>query len=282
MNTLPGAPALRRLVTAALREDIGTGDATSIACIAANARGEGSIISRVTGILCGAEIASLVFRSLDSKVNIVELVHDGERISPRCEILKVKGSLRALLSAERTALNFLQQLSGVATSTNAFVQAVRGTKAIILYTRKTTPLLRSLEKYAVRCGGAQNHRFGLSDMILIKDNHIAAAGSIARAVAQCVAQKRRTKMQVVVETSSLAQVREILAIGGVDRIMLDNCSLPQIRSAVKLVAGRVPLEASGGVTLNTVRDIAQTGVDFISVGAITHSAPALDLSFEIV
>lgn len=282
MITLKRDPALQRLIAAALREDIGSGDATTNACIPQNSRGEGYVISKASGVLCGADIAAHVFRLLDPKCTFVHFIKDGSVIKPGLKIMRVRGSLRALLAAERTALNFLQQLSGVATYTHEFVKAVKGTKAVILDTRKTTPLLRILEKYAVRAGGGQNHRFGLSDMILIKDNHIAAAGSIAKAVKQCITHKRTSQLNVEVETSDISQVREILEIGGVDRIMLDNYSLPQIRAAVKLVAHRVPLEVSGGVSLKNVRQIAKTGVEFISVGAITHSALALDLSFKIV
>lgn len=282
MTPVHRIPEVKKLITAALREDLGSGDATTIACIPKNARGEGRIISKATGILCGVDIAAQIFRALDPKCKIRIQVHDGNAIKPGLEIMHVNGSLRALLAAERTALNFLQQLSGVASYTRLFVDAIKGTHATILDTRKTTPLLRTLEKYAVRTGGGENHRFGLSDMILIKDNHIAAAGSIAAAVKQCITFKRQSKLKVEVETSTIEQVRDILEIGGVDRIMLDNYSLPQIRAAVKLVAHRVPLEASGGVSLKTVRAIAMTGVEFISLGAITHSAPAVDLSFEIL
>ncbi len=279
MNSTLNHTALRRMIAAALREDIGRGDVTTQSCIPSSARGQGILLAKSDGVLCGAAIAAEVFRAMDRSVRITSLLKDGAALRRGTMIGRVRGPLRALLTAERTALNFMQHLSGIATATNAFVRAVRGTGVTILDTRKTTPLLRDVEKYAVRVGGAMNLRARLDDMVLIKDNHIAAAGGIREAVERCRA--ARARVPVEVETTTLAQVRDVLAIDGVDRIMLDNYTLPQIRAAVKLVAHRIPLEVSGGVTLANVRAFAKTGVEFISVGAITHSAKALDISFEM-
>jgi nicotinate-nucleotide pyrophosphorylase (carboxylating) len=216
---------------------------------------------------------------VDESLRFEEIREDGDKISPSDIVLTISGSTRSILTAERTALNFLQRLSGIATLTAQFVERIAGAPAKILDTRKTTPGLRALEKYAVRVGGGHNHRLGLFDMILIKDNHIAAAGGVTKAV-EIIGEKletRRLPLTVEVETKNLEEVKEALALK-VDRILLDNMSLPQIREAVKLAGGQVELEVSGGVTLATIRAIAETGVDYISVGALTHSAPALDLS----
>lgn len=279
--SLLSSPAVKQLIAHALREDVGSGDATTIACVPPDARGAGVLVSKAPGIVCGVGIMALVFHSVDPRARVVRVLRDGARLRPGTIIARVEGRQRSLLTAERTALNFLQHLSGIATATHAFVQAVRGTRAVILDTRKTTPLLRALEKYAVVVGGGTNHRARLDEMMLIKDNHIAAAGSIAAAVADCITRRRSRRMQIEVETSSIEQVREAMALTGIDRIMLDNFTLPAIRRAVALVDGRIPIEVSGGVILATVRAIAKTGVDYISVGAITHSAPALDISFTI-
>lgn len=269
-----------RTIALALREDIGRGDITSRLCVPATARGEGYLTAKSAGVLCGMHVAADVFRAVDPSVKITNALKDGTLLRPGMVIARVRGPLRSLLTAERTALNFLQHLSGIATATRDYVNAVKGTGAVILDTRKTTPMMRDLAKYAVRTGGARNHRARLDDMVLIKDNHIAAAGGIAPAVLRCTT-KRAKGLLIEVETTTLAQVQEVLAIGGVDRIMLDNYTLPRIRAAVKLVNHRIPLEVSGGVNLKTVRALAKTGVEYISVGAITHSAPALDISFEV-
>jgi quinolinate synthase len=270
--------AAKPLIDLAIAEDIGPGDATSEAVLPADLVARARIVAKAAGVVAGLPVAQAVFARVDARLRFEARVCDGMPVAPGDVVAEIEGPARGMLAAERTALNFLQHLSGVATLTRAFVDEVAGTNAVILDTRKTRPGYRVLEKYAVRMGGGQNHRFGLHDMVLIKDNHIAAAGSISAAVEEACTD--RPDLQVEVEVTNLDQLREALALN-VDRIMLDNMSLTQMREAVQVAAGRVPLEASGGVTLETVAVIAATGVDYISIGALTHSAPALDLSMEI-
>lgn len=267
------------VVRLALAEDVGSGDATTLATIPEDACAEAIILLKEDGVLAGAPVVNEVFAQVDKRVRIRFLLQDGSGIEKGQKIAELSGSARSILAAERTALNFLQRMSGIATLTHHFVQAVSGTKARILDTRKTTPGLRLLEKYAVRCGGGSNHRMGLYDMIMIKDNHIAAAGSITKAVS--AVRESRCQLKVEIECKNLDEVTEALNARGVDRIMLDNMSTDTMKQAVDMVAGKVELEASGGVNLGTVRDIALTGVDYISIGALTHSAKALDISLEI-
>jgi len=257
-----------------LAEDIGAGDVTSTAVVDEDALCEARIVAKEPGLVCGLDVAAAVFEALGARLEA--LVADGDRVEPG-PVARVDGPARAVLTGERLALNLIARLSGIATLTSRFVEAVEGTGATILDTRKTTPGLRELEKYAVRCGGATNHRLGLFDGVLIKDNHLRLAGSIGEAIARA----RATGLAVEVECDTLDQVREALAACA-DRILLDNMSLPQLREAVAVAAGRTPLEASGGVTLETVRAIAETGVDFISIGALTHSARSLDVSLEVL
>lgn len=271
--------AVKDSVRRALAEDIGIGDVTTLATVPAGAQAEAIILCKEEGVLAGAQVAKEAFRQVEDRVEVTFLFNNGERINVGDELAKLSGPGRGILVAERTALNFLQHLSGIATLTFRFVAAVDGTRAKILDTRKTTPGLRVLEKAAVRCGWGYNHRMGLYDMILIKDNHIAACGSIAAAVR--AARQPNRDLKIEVECATLDQVSEALEIDGIDRIMLDNMSLDMMREAVQLVKGKVELEASGGVSLETVRDIALTGVAYISVGALTHSAKALDISLEI-
>jgi len=274
--------AIEEVVTRALDEDVGPGDVTTLWTIPAQVRAEGCFLSKAEGILAGLAVVEATFAALDPELTLEALVRDGQPIHQGQVLGWVRGRARSILTAERTALNFLQRMSGIATLTRRYVEAVRGTKAVILDTRKTMPGLRLLDKWAVRLGGGQNHRLGLYDMVLIKDNHIALAGGIAEAVRRArkkMANSER-KMAIEVEVKTLAELREALELE-VDRIMLDNMTLKEMREAVKIAAGRVPLEASGGVSLETVREIAETGVDYISVGALTHSAPALDISLEI-
>jgi len=267
------------IVQCALDEDIGGGDVTSLAILASDLELAGQIVSKEQGVVAGLEVANLAFRLVDERISMIPQVTDGEAIAPAQILAQVRGPGVGILSAERVALNFLQRMSGIATMARRFVEAVRGTKAVILDTRKTVPGLRVLDKMAVRLGGGQNHRLGLYDMVLIKDNHIAAAGSIGEAV-------RRTRAAVgsgfaiEVEVTSLPQLEEALA-AEVDRIMLDNMGIDEMAEAVEFAGGRVELEASGNVTLDNVADIAATGVDFISVGSLTHSVRALDISLEI-
>jgi nicotinate-nucleotide pyrophosphorylase (carboxylating) len=273
---------IREVVGAALREDVGTGDVTSLACIPPEAEATAHLNCREPMVLAGIELAAEAFRLLSPNVQIEYRAQDGSRLVPGQTAMIVKGAARAILSAERVALNFVQRLSGVATLTRQYVDRVEGTKTRILDTRKTTPLWRDLEKYAVACGGGTNHRLGLWDQVLIKDNHLAAlAGSSPNPIAAAVERARRLypTLKVEVEADTLEQVGWA-AESGADVVLLDNMNLADLRNAVALVAGRCRTEASGGVRLDTVRAIADTGVDFISVGALTHSARAVDLGLD--
>jgi nicotinate-nucleotide pyrophosphorylase (carboxylating) len=267
------------VVRRALSEDIGDGDVTTQCTVPADATLNGRFIAKESGVVAGLEVVGLTFSILDEQVQFAPHVADGEQVEAGCVIGTISGPGRALLSGERVALNFLQRMSGIATLTRRFVRAVEGTSAIILDTRKTAPGLRPPDKWAVRLGGGQNHRYGLYDMVLIKDNHIAAVGSISEAVARVRAEDK-LKRPIEVEVKALAELQEVLALG-VDRIMLDNMSLTKMREAVQLTGGRVPLEASGNVSLENVGAIAATGVDYISVGKLTHSVRALDISLEL-
>ncbi len=267
------------LVQAALAEDLGrAGDVTSQACVAADARLRAVFVARKPGVIAGLACARLAIAQLDPGADFRAIVEDGARVSSGQQLAWVDANARALLTAERVGLNLLGHLSGVATLTRAYVDAVEGTGAIVVDTRKTTPGLRALEKYAVRCGGGVNHRFGLDDAILIKDNHIAACGSVGEAVRRAKAAAGHL-MKVEVEIDGLAQLEEALKYGP-DVVMLDNFSLADLAEAVSRAKGRAVLEASGGVTLQTIRGIAETGVDVISVGALTHSASVLDIGLD--
>jgi nicotinate-nucleotide pyrophosphorylase (carboxylating) len=275
------AAEIRAAVRAALAEDLGSGDATTLATVPRTATARAVMRARVPLTVAGLAFAQEAFRQM-GRIRLMSPISDGSRARAGETMLEVSGSARAILSAERVALNFVQRLSGVATLTAQFVTAVRGTRAEILDTRKTTPGWRRFEKFAVACGGGRNHRIGLFDMILIKDNHLAALrdaspNAVAAAVAR--ARKKFPKLKVEVEADTLAQVAQA-ADAGADIILLDNMSRAQLRAAVKLVHGRAQLEASGGVNLKTVRGLAQTDVDFISVGALTHSAPAVDIGLD--
>ncbi len=272
------------LIEAALDEDLdGRGDITTLGTIPAESRSEAVIVAKQDGVVAGLPIVGWVFEKLGGSVQVDVRVRDGEVVHAGTEVVRLAGNARTLLIGERTVLNFLARLSGIATLANRFVQAVSGTGARILDTRKTLPGWRRLEKYAVRCGGAENHRMGLWDMVLIKDNHIASAGSISAAVERVRAylDERGIQAEIEVEAATLGQVEECLRLG-VSRILLDNMTLDQLREAVRIAAGRAKLEASGNVRLETVRQIAETGVDFISVGAITHSAPSFDFSMRFL
>jgi nicotinate-nucleotide pyrophosphorylase (carboxylating) len=265
------------LVRAALDEDIGRGDATTAAVIAADQRARGVILAKSALVVAGLDVAAGTFRELDPDVIVEVLWGDGSRVNANEPIAFVTGNARALLTAERTALNLLQRLCGVATLTAKFVDAAAG-RLTILDTRKTTPGMRELEKYAVRCGGGTNHRQRLDDGILIKDNHKRLAGGVRRAAEQALA--AADGLPVEVEVENLAELDEVLA-AGVPRVLLDNFTTRDIRAAVQRVAGRAAIEISGGVTLERIPELATTGADFVSVGALTHSAPAADLSFEL-
>jgi len=268
---------VERVVLAALAEDIGAGDLTTEATVAADAVGSAELLVKEPGVVCGLRVAETAFQALDPELRFEAFATDGDHVEAPAVVARLTGSERAILTAERVALNFLGRLSGIATLTRRYVAAVEGTGAAVLDTRKTTPGLRALEKAAVAAGGGRNHRFGLEDAVLIKDNHLRAAGSIAAAVTLVQA---ATGLPIEVECETLAQVGEALD-EGVDAILLDNMTLEELRAAVALAEGRARLEASGGVTLETIRAIAETGVDEISVGALTHSAPSLDVSLEL-
>jgi nicotinate-nucleotide pyrophosphorylase (carboxylating) len=263
----------------ALQEDVGPGDVTTQATVPADRVGEARAVVRGPCVLSGLTVFSRVFSLVDHTLQIRSSCRDGDRVEADTVVSIVQGALASILTAERTALNLLQRLCGIATLTDRLVQAVAGTRCRILDTRKTTPLWRDLEKAAVRHGGGQNHRFGLFDGILIKDNHLAAAGGVRPAIERARRAAPHT-LRVEVEVDSLEQLREALEAGA-DVIMLDNFSVDQVRRGVELAAGRALLEVSGGITLETARAYAETGVDFISVGALTHSAPAVDISLEV-
>jgi nicotinate-nucleotide pyrophosphorylase (carboxylating) len=269
---------IETLVCTALNEDIGTGDITAD-LIAPHSRAQAGVISRQAAILCGCAWFEAVFQRLDSSISITWALREGEPVAPNQLLCQLRGSAQAILTGERTALNLLQTFSATATVTHRYVEAVRGTGVKILDTRKTLPGLRTAQKYAVRCGGGTNHRMGLYDGILIKENHIMAAGSTAGAIH--AARQRHPKVPVEVEIESLEQLHQALEAGA-DRILLDNFDIATLREAVALTQHKAKLEASGGVNLDTIRDIAETGVDFISVGALTKDIDAVDLSMRFV
>lgn len=272
-------PDILEAIRRALAEDIGGGDATSNSILPSAARMSGQIIAKQDGVIAGLDVAEAVCRAVDAGIAFRALAGEGDRVEDRQIVAALDGPARSLLTAERTALNFLGRMSGIASLTRQFVEAVADTQAVILDTRKTAPGLRMADKLAVLRGGGQNHRIGLYDMILIKDNHIDFAGSITDAVTR--ARAANSGLEIEVEARSLDHVREALALG-VERILLDNMSLETMREAVRLTAGRAKLEASGNVSLETVRAIAETGVDYISSGALTHSAKVFDVSLDFL
>lgn len=275
---LPEDFDLDQFVQRVLAEDLGSGgDVTSRATIPEDAGFTAEMNARQAIVVAGIEIAATFFRALDPNVGIELLANDGERVAHGATLMRLRGNARAMLTAERSALNAMQHLSGIATLTRQYVDAIEGTGAVVLDTRKTIPGLRVLEKFAVRMGGAQNHRMRLDDGVLIKDNHVAACGGVAEAVRR--AKDANTGLQVQVEVDRIEQIEPALAAGA-DRLLLDNMDPALLRQAVQLVGGRVPLEASGGVTLETIRFLAETGVDFISLGRITQSAPAVDIGLD--
>lgn len=272
------AKAVEAIVDSALKEDIGDGDITTDAIIPQGLKAKAVLVAEEEGIICGLPVAEAIFKKLDPNTEFKPLARDGDHVKPGENLAEIKGNARALLTGERTALNFLQRLSGVATTTKKFVDAVKPCNAKILDTRKTTPGMRVLEKYAVRCGGGENHRMGLYDMILIKDNHIMLAGSVKSALKSA---RRETKRKVEIEVENLNQVKEALE-SRPDIIMLDNMSPGDMEKAVKMIGGRVLTEASGGITLSNLEQAVQTGVDFISVGSLTHSFKSLSIKMEMI
>ncbi|MFQ6039714.1 MAG: carboxylating nicotinate-nucleotide diphosphorylase [Candidatus Poribacteria bacterium] len=271
---------VKQLFELALAEDIGIGDVTSNVIIPKDRVATGIILSKDTGLIAGLEVIELLLCMVDSQLTLTPMLSDGDKIGHGVKIGKIQGPAKAMLRIERVALNFLRRLSGIATLTSKYVQAVAGYPVKIIDTRKTTPGWRTLEKYAVRVGGGYNHRFGLYDAVLIKDNHIALAGSITKAIDMARAQIPHT-MKIEIEAKTIQQVSEALNAKP-DIIMLDNMALDEMKEAVELIDGRIPVEASGNVRLETVKQIAATGVDLISVGALTHSAPALDISLDVM
>ena len=268
---------LDRLVRAALAEDVGPGDLTTRLTVPADRVSKALLVARAPGVLCGLDVFAKVMHAVSPRVRVKPLQRDGAAFRDGEILARVSGPTRPILTAERTALNFLQRLSGIATLTREYVAAVRGTRAVILDTRKTLPGWRELEKRAVRCGGGENHRMGLYDMVLVKDNHLAAAGSIPAALEAC----RSAGKPVEIEVTDIPGLREALDAGAT-RILLDNMDPHRMRRAVELARGKAKLEASGNINLRRVRAVAETGVDFISVGAITHSAPAADIALDLL
>lgn len=271
--------SIRKLIQSALEEDISTGDITTTAVLTGNETGKATAFAKAELVAAGIDVFRETFLVLDSRIQFIGCCEDGQVVQKGGSLAEISGNLGSILTAERVALNFLQRMCGIATLTRQYVDEVKGTHAKILDTRKTVPGLRSLDKYAVRIGGGRNHRFGLYDGVLIKDNHIAAAGGISQALARARGRFPHT-LKVEVEVKNLSELEEAFA-SGADTIMLDNMTVGDMKKAVDVIRRRVPLEASGNVTLANVRQIAETGVDFISVGALTHSVPASDISLKI-
>lgn len=277
-------PDVMELIEIAFREDIGTGDHSSIACIPQGKTGKAICVAKQQGIVSGMELAAYIFSRYDKGLKFSAAKSDGDSIVPGDIVFTVEGSSISILGAERLVLNFMQRLSGIATQSRHISTLLEGYKTIVLDTRKTTPGMRLLEKYAVRCGGCHNHRIGLYDMIMLKDNHIDFAGGIKQAIEKThtYLQQKGLSLNVEIETRNLDEVKMVLQCGGVTRIMLDNFKPEQLKEAVELIAGRFETEASGGITLDTISEYAATGVDFISVGALTHSSKSIDLSLRVL
>lgn len=271
-----------RLIDLSFAEDIGDGDHTTLCCIPDEAMGKSHLLIKEDGILAGVEVAQKVFARFDSSMNVEVLINDGVKVSKGDVAMVVTGKVRSLLQTERLMLNIMQRMSGIATMTNKYVERIAGTKTRILDTRKTTPGMRMLEKQAVKIGGGCNHRIGLFDMILLKDNHIDFAGGISNAINRChdYLKTNGLVLKIEIEVRDFDELRQVLDCGGVNRIMLDNFSVDDTRKAVELVNGVYEVESSGGITFDTIRDYAECGVDFISVGALTHSVKGLDMSFK--
>lgn len=272
------------IIAKSLREDIGDGDHTSLSTIPIQSFGKAKLLIKEDGVLAGVEIARMVFGQVDDRIQMEQFLADGIRVKNGDIAFMVSGPSISLLTAERTALNFMQRMSGIATQTRKMVDAIGDLPTKVLDTRKTTPLLREIEKMAVRIGGGQNHRFGLYDMIIIKDNHVDFAGGIPQAIKACreYMHHKGLKLKIEVETRNLSEVQQVLDYGGVDRIMLDNFTFSLLSEAVKMINGKVETEASGGITLETIRKYAECGVDFISVGALTHHINSLDMSLKAI
>ena len=271
-----------KLIDLAFAEDIGDGDHTTLCCIPEDAEGRSHLLIKEEGILAGVEVAKKVFARFDPTMQVEVLMGDGSKVKPGDIAMVVTGKVRSLLQTERLMLNIMQRMSGIATMTNRYVERLQGTGTRVLDTRKTTPGLRMLEKQAVKIGGGTNHRIGLFDMILLKDNHVDFAGGITKAIDRCHAylEEKGVKLKIEIEVRNFDELNEVLNHGGVDRIMLDNFSVADTGKAVKLIDHRYETESSGGITFDTIRDYALQGVDFVSVGALTHSVKGLDMSFK--
>ena len=271
-----------RLIDLAFAEDIGDGDHTTLCCIPETAMGKSHLLIKEDGILAGVEVAKRVFARFDPEMKVEVLIGDGAHVRKGDIAMVVSGKVRSLLQTERLMLNIMQRMSGIATMTNRYVERLKGTNTHVLDTRKTTPGLRMLEKQAVKIGGGMNHRIGLFDMILLKDNHIDFAGGIANAINRCheYLREKGLDLKIEIEVRNFDELRQAMECGGINRIMLDNFSVAETRKAVEMVAGRFETESSGGITFDTIRDYAECGVDFISVGALTHSVKGLDMSFK--
>lgn len=284
MEELLKHPLVLQLIQMAFIEDIGDGDHTSLACINKEAQGKSVIVAKEKGVLAGVTLGKYIFKQVDPHLEVTIHKNDGDLVNQEEVVMTITGSDISMLTAERTVLNFMQRLSGISTITATYVKELAGLHTQILDTRKTTPGMRLLEKWAVKNGGGSNHRIGLYDMILLKDNHNDFAGGIANAIARTkeYLAKHQLNLKIEIETRSLDEVKEVLAIGGVNRIMLDNFTPQQLKEAVQYIGGRFETEASGGITLQTLRSYAETGVDYISSGALTHSIKSLDLSMRAV
>ena len=273
-----------RLIDLSFAEDIGDGDHTTLCCIPADAMGKSHLLIKEDGILAGVEVAKEVFHRFDPDMQVEVLMEDGARVKKGDIAMVVSGRIRSLLQTERLMLNIMQRMSGIATMTDKYVQRLKGTRTRVLDTRKTTPGMRMLEKQAVKIGGGCNHRIGLFDMILLKDNHVDFAGGIVNAIDRChqYLKEKNLPLKIEIEVRSFDELGQVLDHGGVDRIMLDNFSVADTKKAVDIIAGRVETESSGGITFDIIRDYAEQGVDFISVGALTHSVKGLDMSFKAI
>jgi len=271
-----------QLISLWFAEDIGDGDHTTLSCIPATATGKSQLIIKENGVLAGVEVAREIFRAFDPELNMTTFIHDGADVKAGDVAFVVEGRIQSLLQTERLMLNIVQRMSGIATRTREYVKALEGTKTRVLDTRKTTPGLRLLEKEAVKIGGGVNHRIGLYDMILLKDNHVDFAGGVDKAIlrAKEYLKENGKKLKIEIEVRNLDELAQVVAVGGVDRIMLDNFTPANTRKAVKIIAGRYETESSGGITFDTLKEYAECGVDFISVGALTHSVKSLDISFK--
>lgn len=270
------------LIRLAFAEDVGGGDHSTLCCIPENALGKSRLIIKEDGVLAGVEMAKLIFKYVDHYLKMTVFIQDGSDVKKGDIAFTVEGSIRSLLQAERVMLNVMQRMSGVATTTRRYVEALKGTKTHVLDTRKTTPGMRMMEKMAVKLGGGMNHRIGLFDMILLKDNHVDFAGGIEKAIhcAQNYLKEKGLNLKIEIEVRNFDELQQVIDCGGVDRVMLDNFTVADTKKAVEMIAGRFETESSGGITLDTIRSYAECGVDFISVGALTHSVKSLDMSFK--